>query len=250
MKRQLLLAVLLLPFTKLLAAPGLATAPVEPVQHIAVRFHLVTDLEMAKKGVKMTNWLTADMISKTVMPELNRIWSAAAIEWTLSGVSLATTRNENRAEVIAYLLAAGRDSDGKSDPQRIAKMTYLLNLEQEDPKAVNLYVIPYLGVTSQGNATPRQNRVLLGQWTDKPSRGLRPPEKCLLIEEGEFRQGSFGRTVAHELGHILGLTHPKNNEPPFHRLMGGNKPAYDLTSEEKSLARKTAATLFSKSKPK
>jgi hypothetical protein len=82
---------------------------------------------------------------------------------------------------------------------------------------------------------------MLGQWTDKPSRGKRPPEKCLLVERGDFKQGSFSRTAAHELGHILGLKHP--DAPPLHRLMGGGNPGNELTDEEKALARKTAAAL-------
>ncbi|MBI3882556.1 MAG: hypothetical protein HY301_21150 [Verrucomicrobia bacterium] len=254
MKRTFMIftATLLAPLAALSAAGALAgsspVVPVETAQRVAVRFHLVTDLAMAKQGVAMTNWLTPEMIAKTVMPEVNRIWSAAKIEWTLSGVGSATTRSGNRAEVIAYLLKAARDSEGQGDPERIRKLQSILNVEQEDARAVNIYVIPYLGGTSQGNATPRQKRVLLGQWTDKPSRGERPPEKCLLVERGEFQQGSFSRTVAHELGHILGLPHPARNAPPFHRLMGGRDPGNDLTDEEKATARKTAAAFSSKSK--
>jgi hypothetical protein len=225
-----------------------ALVPTQALQRIEVRFHLVTDLTVATQGVEMTHWLTPEMIAKTVMPEVNRIWSAARIEWTLSGVSPATTRSENRTDTIACLLTAGRDSEGHGDPQRIRKLQSVLNLEQEDARAVNVYVVPYLGRTLQGNASPRQKRVILGQWTDKPSRGKRPPERCLLVENGEFRQGSLSRTVAHELGHILGLSHPPRSARPLHRLMGGSDPGIDLTDEEKATARKTAALLFSKSK--
>jgi hypothetical protein len=71
-------------------------------------------------------------------------------------------------------------------------------------------------------------------------RGL---QKCLLVEGGNFKQGSFSRTVAHELGHVVGLKHPLPNVPPFHRLMGGSKPGNDLTEEEKTTAWKTASGL-------
>ena len=224
-------------------APAPAKPPDKAVQHLAVRFHLVTDLPMTKREIAMTNWITPEMIASTVMPEVNRIWSSAKIEWTLSGVAPATTRAENRADVINYVLQATRDSEGHGDPERIRKLQSILKLDQEDARAVNIYVIPYLGGTSQGNTSPRQKRIQLGAWTDKPSRGKQPPEKCLLVEPGEFKQGSFSRTVAHELGHILGLKHPAPNTPPFHLLMGGNHPGNDLTAEEKALALKTAADL-------
>jgi hypothetical protein len=227
-------------------APGAAAGGRdEPTPRIAVRFHLVADLAMAKKDVSMVNWLTPEMIATTVMPEVNRIWAPARIEWTLSGVTPGSTRREHREDVIAYLLAATRDSEGHGDPERVRKLLAILNEERADARAVNIYVIPYLGGTSQGNTQPAQRRIIMGQWTDKPSRGERPPEKCLLVEDRPFKQGSFSRTVAHELGHILGLKHPEKNVPPFQRLMGGTQQAYDLTEDERATARKTAPTLFS-----
>ena len=215
----------------------------EPKIQIPVHFHLVADLLMAKREVAMMPWLTPEQVAKTVLPEINRLWSVAQIEWKLSGVSLATTRSEGRAEVMAYVLNAVRDSEGHSDPERVKKLLSLFPLEKNDPQAVNVYVVPYLGGTSQGHALPGRKLVLVGQWTDKPSRGKRPPEKCLLIENGPFQQGSFSRTVAHELGHVLGLKHPEPGAPPFHRLMGGNDPGNDLTDDEKATARKAAAAL-------
>lgn len=82
---------------------------------------------------------------------------------------------------------------------------------------------------------------IVGVWTDKPSRGLKRPEKFALVEKGEFRKGSIARTCAHELGHNLGLGHPdKRTQSVFDRLMGGKRMGYDLTEEEIGLARETA----------
>jgi hypothetical protein len=248
--KSILPLLLLITVVGVLSDPssGHAADPPPALHRIAVRFHLVTDMPMVMKGVALTNWLTPEMIEKTVMPEVNRIWAAAGIEWQLGDVRSTTTLSGKRAEVIAALLKAVRDSAGRSDPERIKQVQSILDLQHEDPQAVNLYVVPYLGGTSQGHALPGRRRVMLGQWTDKPSHGLRPPEKCLLIENGEFKRGSFSRTVAHELGHILGLQHPAKNVPPFHRLMGGSNPGNDLTDEEKAAAQQKAAALFSPSK--
>ena len=233
------------------AAPVDTSAPPatdKAVRHIALRFHLVSDMAMEKRGIIMAPWITPEMITRTVLPEVNRIWSPAKIEWTLSRVDPVTTRAEGRAEVIAYVLQAARDGEGHGDPERIKRLESILKLPQEDAQVVNLYVIPYLGGTSQGNTSPRQRRILLGEWTDKPSHGKRPPEKCLLVEAGDFQRGSFSRTVAHELGHVLGLKHPLPNTPPLHRLMGGSNPGNVLTDEEQALAWQTAAGLATPAK--
>ena len=220
----------------------------EELFQVPIRIHLIDDLSMSKKGVEMTNWITAEVIQDTVMPELNRIWSKARIEWTLRGVGTEATRSNGREETVEYVLNATRDSQGKADPERVKKLRGIFKTELADPNAVNIYVIPYLGGTSQGVASPNRKRVVIGQWTDKPSHGLRPPERCLLVEPGEFQQGSFSRTLGHELGHILGLPHPAKGTPPFGRLMGGSQPGNELTHDEISVARQGASNLIAEFK--
>lgn len=224
------------------AAEPLAVPEAESFR-IPIRIHLITDMPMAKRGVEMTNWLTAEMIEKTVLPEVNRIWSSARIEWTLNGITPGTTKTQGREGAVTHLLQATRDSEGNADPERVRKLEAIFKAEDVDRKAVNIYVIPYLGGTSQGVASKGKRRVIISQWTDKPSQGLRPPQHCLLVEPGEFRQGSFSRTLAHELGHVLGLGHPAKGIGPFHRLMGGTDPGNDLTDEEKAISRNRATEL-------
>lgn len=71
-------------------------------------------------------------------------------------------------------------------------------------------------------------------WTDKPSRGRKPPQQVKLLEPQPFAVGSLSRTIAHELGHIVGLRHPnKAQQTRFGRLMGGRKPGENLTRRER-----------------
>jgi hypothetical protein len=210
---------------------------------LRLRIHLTTGLSMTKKGMNMSNWITPKMIEENVLPEVNRIWSQANIEWILDGIQDCPTKDTNRDQVVAYVLATQRDSEGHGDPERIQKYLSILPIDQEEDRVVNIYAVPYLGGTSQGNAC-KGARILLGEWTDKPSGGKLPPQKCLLVEPEPFVKGSFGRTMAHELGHILGLHHPKEREAP--QLMGGG--GYILTEEQKSTAREKAYKITVKQK--
>ena len=84
-------------------------------------------------------------------------------------------------------------------------------------------------------------QAVIGVWTDKPSHGKNPPVKTLLIEPEPMKVGSLARTIAHELGHNLGLAHPPKGEPsPVGRLMGGGKQGYALMPAEITKARQTA----------
>jgi hypothetical protein len=210
---------------------------------LRVRIHLTTGLSMTKKGVNMTNWITPNMIEEKVLPEVNRIWSQANVEWILDGILNCPTKETDREEVIAYVLATQRDSEGHGDPERIQKYLSILPIDQEEDRVVNIYAVPYLGGTSQGNAC-KGARILIGEWTDKPSGGNLPPQKCLLVEPEPFVKGSFGRTMAHELGHILGLSHPKERGIP--QLMGSG--GYILTEEQKDTAQKKAYKITLKQK--
>ncbi|NBR43189.1 MAG: hypothetical protein EBU04_10175, partial [Verrucomicrobia bacterium] len=79
-------------------------------------------------------------------------------------------------------------------------------------------------------------------WTDKASRGLNPPVKTLLSEKEPFKVGSLARTIAHEIGHTLGLNHPKSSSGVAQLMSGGG---YVLTPAEITTARKIAQAIKS-----
>lgn len=217
----------------------------KPLIKVLISFHLVKDLIFQKESLIMENWITPDMIEQSVMAELNRIWRPAQIEWIVKETKDSTTRPKDRESVIQYLLNSKRDEEGKGDPERISRLNSILKLNESDPKAINIYLIPYLGGSSQGNTSPSEKRVIMGEWSDKDTHGNELPKQCLLVESGEFNRGSFSRTLAHELGHALGLKHPEKKVPPFNRLMGGTNPGYDLTLEEQKTARSQAQKIIS-----
>lgn len=224
---------------------GYAHVFAEGVIRLPLKIHLVENLPMEKRGVEMHNWITKHDIEARVLPEVNYIWRTAKIKFYLDEVVKNTSPDEPKKEKhIAYLTKASRDSEGKADPKRVKKLKKLVDWSQFSPNAINVFVVPYLGEGSQGIASPKQRRIYIAQWSDKTSRGRQPPVQFPLIERRPYKNGSFSRTLAHELGHVLGLKHPdKRTQTQFSLLMGGKKKGYVLSNEDVRTARKRAKAL-------
>ncbi|MBC8325601.1 MAG: hypothetical protein H8E27_08245 [Verrucomicrobia subdivision 3 bacterium] len=211
---------------------------------LPLRVHILTDLVMEKRGVKMDMWVNPQHISQYLLPEINRIWKQANISWELEKIiSTPLQRTIDTHSSVNVILNAKRDANGRSDPSRIPHIYSFFPKRNFRPDMFNLYLFPYIGQTSQGNASGTgNNRAVVGVWTDKPSGGTRPPIRFPVFEQRPFKIGSIGRTCAHELGHNLGLRHPsKTTQRVFNRLMGGRKQGYDLIPSEITNSRNAAS---------
>jgi len=214
------------------------------VINIPVSIHFVNDLNITKSGERLTPWLTEREIRDVVLPEVNRIWKPAGIVWNLNTVDVAKTATSKSEGVARYLEGAARGEDGGSNPELVRNLLSIVPSTDDKVKSIHVCVLPFIGSTLQGLAIPKRQVAFVGQWTDKPSQGRRAPIRCKVIEDGAFVQGSFSRTLAHELGHLLSLQHPDRAVRQPDSLMGGGRPGNALTQQEIDMARKAALKLY------
>lgn len=220
-----------------------------PTIRLPLRIVVCRGITMTKRDVAMDSWVTKEEIAKTVVPELNRIWSQAGIEWTIESIvenPIGAQVQEAAEDSIQTILNSRRGDTNEPDKNRTKAIKSFFDHTKDHPVAHTLHFFPYLGSTYQGFADIGGTQSYLGLWTDKPSGGTNPPQRVLLAEPLPMKIGSLGRTMAHELGHNLGLHHPdKKNSPPG-LLMGGSKQGYLLTPEQIATARATATALVGK----
>jgi hypothetical protein len=197
---------------------------------------------MTVKDQKMEVWVKPSDLTGPVLQEINRIWKPANIQFKVERAQVeALLQPANFAELLNSVENSKRGEEEKPGSRRTENIGKLLDTAQRHPMAINVYLLPYIGQTYQGYANLGGNLVVVGVWTDKFSRGEKPPVKTLLVEPEPMKTGSLARTIAHELGHSLTLNHPdKSIESKIGRLMGGRKQGYGLTVEEIAQARQSA----------
>ena len=212
---------------------------------LPLRIFIIKDLSLNKRGVTMTTWITPEQIEEIIIPEINRIWKPAGIQWVIESINIQNSvdlpTKQQHIEYVQNSVREPKDSKNRRFPDRTKKIKELCGDKNNHPRMQNLYFFPYVGQTYQGFANLRGNNAYLGVYSDKHTKGIKPPEKVLLIEKLPMKRGSLGRTAAHELGHNLGLEHPiKTSQKVFNRIMGGRKQGYNLTPEEITKARAIA----------
>jgi hypothetical protein len=214
------------------------------VINIPLTIHFVNELNITKSGERLTPWLTEREIRDVVLPEVNRIWKPAGIVWNLLAVDVAKSETSKSEGVARYLEGAARGEDGGSNPELVRNLLSITPGNDDKVKSIQVCVLPFIGSTLQGLAIPKRQVAFVAQWTDKPSQGRKAAVRCKLIENGAFVQGSFSRTLAHELGHLLSLQHPDRAARQPDSLMGGGRPGNALTEQEIDMARKAALRLY------
>ncbi|MCB9066185.1 MAG: hypothetical protein H6629_00055 [Calditrichae bacterium] len=122
---------------------------------LEISFHIASDLEMVKDGLRMKSWISEKDIREVVLPEVNRIWQFANIQFQIEQITIDKTTNPpNKSGLIAGIVSAERDENGKSDSKRIKKLNKLFNYDPVKPSLIHIFLVPYLGEASQGNASP------------------------------------------------------------------------------------------------
>jgi len=194
----------------------------------------------------MTGEISQSEIS-TAMEEMSRIWSQANIRFRLKGVNHLQGPVTPKQEKSLLVLENSDRSKEESNPalNRLRKNSIkrlTIGSFPEDLSSLNVYLLPYMGKTRQGNAMGRGLSVAVGMFSDKPSKGRLPPKRVLITESEPFKNGSLGRTIAHEIGHTFGLNHPSGGD--FPDLMGGPNQGYTIRPGKINGARVKALNKF------
>jgi hypothetical protein len=201
-----------------------------------LRVHIMKDIIMTHPtGQIMTSWVTPENVTETIVPEVNKIWEQAGIVWNIETIiEEDVVKSATYNESLVFLVNTERNSQGQSNPERLPHLfslmqpQYMSSENQLGKNLFHIYLFPFIGNTSQGNAMSGFNyHSVLGIWTNKHNGGGVPDKTLITEDQNAFDRGSLSRTISHEIGHVLSLNH---NNCDNKCLMGGtNSSGYVLT---------------------
>lgn len=269
-------AVFLLIFTLCQAITALAQEAGAPIR-LPLRVHLVTGAEMIReverpgadplKTVMAMPVQEADV--RAMIEQVNEIWAPANIRWETEpkkgGGGIVTDQagggklsKERLHDLAGQVVARNREEQGDcmtrvfpalADPSK--NETLLADGAQGKAQATlyHLYLFPYVGQTLQGTARCPGTFAVVGAYSDKNPNKLGIPKLrpfCIPTKPGTVlsakdfpADGALSATMAHELGHNLGLTH--SDEGMKDNLMKGHvklrlSPGQTLAARKHALA--------------
>lgn len=218
--------------------------PVQKKIELNLRVHIMTDIEMTHStGLVMDSWVKPADVEEAIIPELNSIWNKANINWTIESIiEEAVVKGEAYQESLNFIVNTERDENGNSNPDRLPHLYSLMRPENRSTtdeigkNLFHIYLFPFIGNTSQGNAMSNFDyHSVVGTWTNKHNGGETPKKTLVTENQNSFNRGSLSRTIAHEIGHVLNLSH---NECDNNCLMGGrNSDGYTLTEGQIIMSR-------------
>lgn len=193
---------------------------------VHVRVYLITGLEFVENGKDINNWVTPKDFTASVLPEINRIWKPAGIQWKAESVVVEAARKGPELESALRRIK-------RREEVEIPTFRQLFTETGRNSKVTNLYLIPCVG-KANGIALRGGTVALVAVWRPNgPDDHRRAP--LVMSERGA---SSVAKACAHELGHTLGLVHPDERE--IERLMQAG-PGTELTPDEITTAREGAA---------
>lgn len=208
-----------------------------------LRVHIMRDITFTVRGVNMTNsHISPSVVRDQLHPELNRIWAPAGIVWNLE--SIIEENVVKPADFVAQkriVETAARDENGHSDDDRLPPLYNFMDPKYRSTRAqlgrnlFHIYIYPFIGNTSQGNAMRSFGfHSVVGSWSNKHNGGGTPIRRNSTESPNRCVNGSLGRTIAHELGHVLSLQHNQCTNC----LMDGC--GYSITNNQVTAARAEA----------